>query len=90
LIRYINTFASGLIQAVCVKTAVLHVALRGNFSSPVSATDPFKSSKDSESLIVRTQKKLFGWGCGFFVSDVISGRLLGHLGPLHLALGSNR
>jgi len=29
-------------------------------------------------------------GCGFFVSDVISGRLLGHLGPLHLALGPNR
>jgi len=29
---------------------------------------------------------------GFFVSDgtdVISGELLGHLGPLHLALGPN-
>jgi len=30
------------------------------------------------------------WGCGFFVSDVISGGLLGHLGPFHLALGPNR
>jgi len=29
-------------------------------------------------------------GCGFFVSDVISGGLLGHLGPLCLALGANR
>jgi len=28
-------------------------------------------------------------GCGFFVSDVISGGLSGHLGPLHLALGPN-
>jgi len=28
--------------------------------------------------------------CGFFVSDVISGGLLGHLGPLCLALGANR
>jgi len=28
--------------------------------------------------------------CGFFVSDVINGRLLGHLGPLYLALGPNR
>jgi len=28
-------------------------------------------------------------GCGFFVSDAISRGLLGHLGPLHLALGSN-
>jgi len=29
-------------------------------------------------------------GCGFFVSDVISGGLLGHLSPLCLALGTNR
>jgi len=28
-------------------------------------------------------------GCEFFVSDVISGILLGHLGPLCVALGSN-
>jgi len=28
--------------------------------------------------------------CGFFVSDVISGGLLGHPGPLCLALGANR
>jgi len=26
--------------------------------------------------------------CGFFVSDVISGGLFGHLGPLCLALGA--
>jgi len=32
---------------------------------------------------------LFG-GCGFFVSDFISGGLLGHLGLLCLALGANR
>jgi len=32
-------------------------------------------------------KKCFGWGCKFFVSDVISGGLLGHLGPIYLALG---
>jgi len=31
----------------------------------------------------------FAWGCEFFVSDVISGGLLGHLGPLCLALGAN-
>jgi len=28
-------------------------------------------------------------GCRFFVSDIISGGLLGHLGPLCLALGTN-
>jgi len=35
-------------------------------------------------------KKIFlVWGCGFFLSDVISGGLSGHPGPLHLALGTN-
>jgi len=29
------------------------------------------------------------WGCGLFVSDIISGGLLGHLGPLYLAMGAN-
>jgi len=29
-------------------------------------------------------------GAGFFVSDVISEVVLGHLGPLCLALGANR
>jgi len=66
------------------------VALSGNFSGPVSATDPVKSSKDSASLVVRTRKKFFGCGVQVFVSDVISGWLLGHLGQLHLTLGPNR
>jgi len=36
-------------------------------------------------------KKIFLLGGhGFFVSDVISGGFLGHLGPLCLALGANR
>jgi len=34
-------------------------------------------------------KKFFSWGCEFFVSDVITGGLLGHLGLLCLALGTN-
>jgi len=32
----------------------------------------------------------FLFGFGFFVSDVISGVVLGIFGPLHLALGPNR
>jgi len=36
-------------------------------------------------------KKIFSLGCyGFFMSDIISGGLLGHLGPLCLALGAKR
>jgi len=62
----INTFAAGLIQAVREKTAGLHMALRRNFSGPVSATDLVKSSKDSASLVVCTRKNIFclqGAGC---------------------------
>jgi len=39
---------------------------------------------------IALKKNFFAWGCRFFVSDVISGGLLGHLGPLCLALGANR
>jgi len=38
------------------------MALCENFSNPVSATDPLKSSKDLASLVVRTQKKIFWLG----------------------------
>jgi len=68
----------------------MHVALRWNFSSPVCSTDPVKVSKDAASLLVCTRKKFFAWGCGFFLSDVKNGGLLGHLGLLCLALGANR
>jgi len=66
------------------------VALRRNFFGPVSATDLVKRSKDATSLLDCTRKKIFfAWEGGFFVNDVISGGLLGHLGPLYLALGAN-
>ena len=68
----------------------MHVVLRGNFSGPVCSTDLVKVSKDAASLLVCTQKKFFCLGVRFFVSNVISGGLLGHLGPLCLALGANR
>jgi len=84
----LNSFAPRLIQAVNAKTPGSHVVLHGNFSSLVSATDSAKSSKHLASLVVCIQTFLVG--CGFVVSDIISGGLLGHLGPLHLALGPNR
>jgi len=39
--------------------------------------------------MVCNEKQILVGGCRFFVSDVISEGLLGHLGPLHLALGPN-
>ena len=63
--RIINIFAPGLIQVVREQTAGLHVALRGNFSGLVSATDLVKSSKGSASLVVCTQKKFLVRRCIF-------------------------
>ena len=83
------TLMSGLIQAVRKKTADSHVALRGNFSAPVWVTALVEVSKDAASLVVCTRTIFLLGVCGFFVSDVISGGLFGHLGPLHLALGAN-
>jgi len=68
----------------------MHVDLPGNFSGLVCSTDPVKVSKDVASLLVCTCKNFLLGECGFFVSDVISVPLLGHLGPLYLALGANR
>jgi len=72
----------------CAKTTGSHVALRRNFSGPVSASRPghrLKRRDKSFSLQI-----FFLGGCGFFMSDVLSGGLLGHLGLLYLALGANR
>ena len=69
------------------------MALRGNFSRLVCSTDLVKVSKDAamgKSSSLHSKKKFLLGGCGFFVSDVICGGLLGHLGPLCLALGTNR
>jgi len=69
----------------------MHVALHGNISDPVGVMDLVEASKNAASLVVCTRIKNF-WlgGYRFYVSDVISGGLLGHFGPLCLALGSNR
>jgi len=64
--------------------------LRKNFFGPISATNPVEGSKDAASFLVCTLKKFLLGGSGFFVSDSISGRLLGHIGPLNLALRPNR
>jgi len=66
------------------------VALHKHNSGAESGIELFKGSQDSASLVACNEKIMFGCGCGFFVSDVINGGLLGHLGPLQLALGPNR
>jgi len=71
------------------KTSSLRMFLHGNISGTVSAEELFKSSKDSASLQVCYEKIFWISGFGFFVSDVLSGIVLGLFGPFHLALGPN-
>jgi len=61
------------------------VALHEGNSGAESGRELFKGSKDSASLVVCNEKKFSVGGCKFFVSDVITRGLLGHLGPHHQA-----
>ena len=45
--------------------------------------------RHGKSSSLHSKKNFFVGGYRFFVSDVVSGGLLGHLGPLCLALGDN-
>jgi len=67
------------------KNAKTHVALHGNISAPGQSV-----KRHGKSSSLHLKKIFLLWGCRFFVSDVISGGLLGYLGPLRLALGANR
>ena len=76
--------------AVRAKTTGLHLALQARNSGAESGRELFKGLKDVASLLVYTWKNFFGCGVRIFVSDVLIGGLLSHLGPQYLALGSNR
>jgi len=75
---YINTLAPGQIGD-----------FRKKYLRSGTSYGPGRSVKKRSKSCLRS-KKFFLGGVVFFVSDVISGRLLGHLGPLCLALGTNR
>jgi len=59
-------------------------------SSSDCARELFKGSNGSASLVDCTQNKFFGWGVGFFVTDVISEVVLGSFWLMLPGLGSNR
>ena len=66
-------------MAVCAHVTLVPKGVE-NFSKAQKTQQDFSSALEKIFLV---------GGCRFFVSDVISGGLLGHLGPLHLALGPN-
>ena len=89
--RAVQTFdASGVFQDFCTKIAGSHVAMHKRNSGSVCARELFQCSKDSSSLVDRNEKKIFVGVLWIYMSDVICGGLLDHLGPIHLALDSNR
>jgi len=86
------TLESQLVSTIFAKK---NGSFRLPYQRPSSSADCtrelFNGSNGSASLVDCTWKKIFSLeGCRFFVTDVISGGLLGHLGPLYLALGANR
>jgi len=61
----LNTLACGRFWGFPRKNTETHVALHGNFSGPVSATDLVKVSKDAASLVACTQKNVWLEGADF-------------------------
>jgi len=82
--------ASGWFWQFSQKISSFRLPYQRPSSSTDCARELFNGSNGLASQVDCTRKKFFAWGCGFFVSDVISGGLFGHLGPLCLALGANR
>jgi len=89
-LRCFNTFRAAWFWRFSQKNSSFRLPYQRPSSSADCARELFSSSNGSASLVDCTRKNFFAWGVRFFVSDVISGGLLGHLGPLCLALGANR
>jgi len=66
------------------------MALRINIFTPIRSSDSATVKTHGQSSRLHSKKNFFLGGWGLAVSGVISGGLLGHLGPLCLALGANR
>jgi len=87
----LNTLASARIQGFLEKKRLNARAFARKFLWSCMLNIPGKSFKRcGKSSSLHSKKNFLLGECGFFVSDVISGGLLGHLGPLRLALGANR
>jgi len=86
----INSLASAWFQGFLEKKCLNARGFAWEFLRSGMFCRPGKSLKRRDKSSSLHSKKIFVLGgCRFFVSDVISGGLLGHLGPLCLALGAN-
>ena len=89
-IGILNTLASGCFRGFSKKK---HLNARGFVQEYLRSCTGYELGQSvqrrGKSSSLHSEKFFLLRECGFFVSDVISGGLLGHLGPLCLALGTN-
>jgi len=89
--RLLNSLASDRIRGFLKKKRLNARGFAWEFLRSGMLYRPGESLKrHGKSSSLHLKKNFLLGGCRFFVSDVISGGLLGHLGPLCLALGTNR
>ena len=87
----LNTLAPGWFRQFLQKKHLNACGFAWEFLRSSMLYRPGKSLKRrGKSSSLHSKKFFLLGGCGFFVSDIISEGLLGHLGPLCLALGANR
>jgi len=87
----LNTLASARIRGFSGKKRLNARGFAREFLRSGMLHRPGESiKKRGQSSRLHSKKIFLLGGCRFVVSDVISGGLLGHLGPLCLALGANR
>jgi len=87
---FVNSLASGCFRGFSEKKRLNAHGFPWEFLRSGMLYSPGKSLKRrGKSSSLHLKKYFLLGGCGFFVSDVISEGLLGHLGPLHLALSPN-
>jgi len=72
------------------KNSSFRLPYQRHSSSANCTRELFKSSYGSRSLLDCTRKNIFDWGCGFFVTDVISEVVLGSFWLMLPGLGPNR
>jgi len=90
-IIFLNSLVSGCFRGFSEKKRLNARAFVREFLRSGMLYRPSKSLKRrGKSSSLHPKKNFLLGGCRFFVSDVRSRGLLGHPGPLCLALGANR
>ena len=79
-LKFFNSLASGCFRGFSEKKHLNACGFAWEFLRSGMLYGPGKSLKRCNKSSSLHSKKIFAWGCSFFVSDIISGGLLGNLG----------